>query len=163
MARFARVYDLLHATLGASAACLFAFVALGTTADVVMRNVGLGTITGMLEYCEYALFAATFLGAPWVLKQGAHVRVDVLLGVLPVRAARRLELAANLIGIAVCCVLLYYAVSEARQAYIENQRIIKMFIVPSWQIIAVVAISLALLAVEFARRALAGGPGRDRR
>lgn len=132
---------------------LFAFVAFGTTADVLMRNVGLGTITGILEYCEYALGAATFLGAPWVLKQNAHVRVDVLVHGLPLRAAAWLELAGDLAGLTVCWVLLYYAVFEGWRAWVENQRMIKMFIVPSWQIMAVVAFSLALLAVEFGRRA----------
>lgn len=153
MTRLARAYDLLHAALGAVAALLFAFVAFGTTADVLMRNVGLGTITGILEYCEYALFAATFLGAPWVLKQGAHVAVDVFVHGLPPHIARWFELFADLVGVAVCCILLYYAVYEGWRAWVENQRIIKMFIVPSWQIIAVVVFSLALLAVEFARRA----------
>lgn len=119
-----------------------------------MRNAGLGTITGILEYCEYALFSATFLGAPWVLKQGAHVTVDVFVHGLPPPVARWFERFADLVGLAVCCVLLYYAVAEGWKAHIENQRIIKMFIVPSWLVIGVVACSLALLAVEFGRRAL---------
>lgn len=119
-----------------------------------MRNVGLGGIPGIFEYCEYSLFAATFLGAPWVLKLNAHVRVDFLATSLPPRAARALDIAGDLIGLTVCWVLLYYALHEGWRAWVENQRMIKMFIVPSWQIIGVVAFSFALLALEFGRRAL---------
>lgn len=152
MTSLARQYDRLLDALGILAAGLVAFVAFATTADIVMRNVGLGTIPAILEYSEYALFLATFLGAPWVLREDAHVRVDVLVQNSPAPVARWLEVAGNLVGVLVCVVLLYFAVSEAAGAWVAGHRIIKMFIVPSWLIIGVVAVAVMLLLVEFARR-----------
>ncbi|NJN39752.1 MAG: TRAP transporter small permease subunit [Gammaproteobacteria bacterium] len=51
----------------------------------------LGSIWWLYEGVEYALFVGVFIGAPWVLQQGAHVRVDVVLTALPKLQAVRLE------------------------------------------------------------------------
>ncbi|HBK75789.1 MAG TPA: hypothetical protein DDZ73_05235, partial [Gammaproteobacteria bacterium] len=42
----------------------------------------LGSIWWLYEGVEYTLYFGVFIGAPWVLNQGAHVRVDVLTAVL---------------------------------------------------------------------------------
>lgn len=148
----ARLYDgLLHA-MGATAAMLIAAVALGMSVDVVQRNLGLGTLSWMLEACEYAIFSATFLGAPWVLRLGAHVRVDVLVSSLPPRAARALEIGGDAVGAATCSVLFYYAIVVVRGAIRDDARIIKMFIIPEWWVFAGIAFSAALLVIEFLRR-----------
>ena len=31
-----------------------------------------------VEVCEYILFILAFLGAPWLLKKGGHVSVDIV-------------------------------------------------------------------------------------
>ncbi len=48
-------------------------------ADVVTRNVGLGGIAWSGEVSEDILYLLTLLAAPWLLRQGQHIRVDILL------------------------------------------------------------------------------------
>ena len=156
MRALARIYDTVFAALGIAAALLIGAVAVGITVDVVLRNLRFGTFSWMLESCEYAIFAATFLGAPWVLRLAAHVRVDIFVQSAPPGLARALGLFADVVGIAASATLLYYAIAVARGSIRDEARIIKMFIIPEWWVFAVIAFSALLLVIEFARRLAAG-------
>lgn len=160
LAALGTAYGLLHAALGVLAALFIAFIALGISADVLSRNLGGGSLRGMLELAEYALFLSTFLGAPWVLRQGAHVRVDVVVNVLPRRVGWLLEVVGDVVGLITSGVLCWYAWSIAAVAFAENRRIIKEFIFPEGYIYVVVVVSAALLIVEFLLRLwrARGGP-----
>lgn len=147
-----RAYDAFFAALGIVAALLIGLVAVGITIDVLGRNLGFGTVSWMLEACEYAIFVATFLGAPWVLRLAAHVRVDIFVQSAPRGVARALGHFADLVGLATSATLLYYAIAVARGSIRDEARIIKMFIIPEWWVFAVVAFSALLLVIEFARR-----------
>jgi TRAP-type C4-dicarboxylate transport system permease small subunit len=147
--RAARAFDLLLAALGALAGLAIAAIALLVSLDVLMRNVGLGTLPWLLELVEYALYGATFLAAPWVLSLGAHVRVDIVVTSLPRRAAAALEVLVDLAGAAVALVLMRYGL----EATLEARRI-GALIVPEWWLLAVIPFASLLLAVEFVRRAL---------
>ena len=50
-------------------------------ADVLLRNVrivpGLLGVAWANEVSEYALYLITMLTAPWLLRQGQHIRVDI--------------------------------------------------------------------------------------
>ena len=65
----------------------------------------LGSIWWLYEGVEYTLYFGVFIGAPWVLNQGAHVRVDVLTAALKTESAQRVERIMDFAG-AVLCVLL---------------------------------------------------------
>jgi TRAP-type C4-dicarboxylate transport system permease small subunit len=152
MSAIARYYGHLYLLLGTLVAVLIAFMAVGITVDVVLRNAGFGVIAWMLEATEYSLFVATFMGAPWVLRKGAHVRVDVVVNVLPPGLSRAAEVFANLTALAVAGVLFYYAFRVGATSHAEGARAIKEFIFPEWWIFAVVVASAALLIVEIVLR-----------
>ena len=88
-------------------------------ADVLLRNVAhrAGDARARVgnEVSEDILYLITLLAAPWLLRQGQHIRVDILLRALP--AARRPG-AAN--GSATCsalaCCLCYRLVRRAHGA-----------------------------------------------
>ena len=62
------------------------------------------------------MYAGTFLAAPWVLRQGSHVRVDLLLIVAAeAQRAMRLEQFVDLVGLGIALVLLYYGVVAVRR------------------------------------------------
>ncbi len=155
MSLLKRAYDGLHAGLGLLCGLLVGAIVIGITLDVALRNFGLGSIPWVFEANEYALFAITTLGAPWALKKGAHVRVDVLVSSLPPRAARVFDAVADSLGLIASSVLLYYSVKVARAAIRDDARIIKMFIFPEWWIFGVMALAATLLIVEFTRRLVA--------
>src|SRR4051795_13716262 len=76
--------------------------------DVALRNLAGTGFPWLIDAIEYGLFAGTFLAAPWVLREGAHVRVDIVVTTLPPRGAAFLETVADLVGLAICLILLWY-------------------------------------------------------
>jgi TRAP-type transport system small permease protein len=120
--------------------------------DVALRNLaGIG-FPWLIDVIEYGLFAGTFLAAPWVLREGAHVRVDILVTSLPPRGAALLETLADLIGLAVCLVLLWYGVKVTLTAQALGSMVLKSIIFPEWWALVVIPLSSLLLAIEFVLR-----------
>jgi TRAP-type transport system small permease protein len=150
-----RAYDLLLGALAALAALSLGTVTVLITLDVIGRNTGFGNLPWLNEVVEYTLYLATFLAAPWVLRQGAHVRMDLVVTLLPGRAARRLELATDLAGSAICLVLLWYAGRATLVAHARGSLIIKTLVLAEWWMLALLPLAFLLLAIEFLRRAAA--------
>ena len=73
-------------------ACLLLLVmTLLIGADVGLRNARLGGVPWSNEVSEYILYLVTLLAAPWLLRAGQHIRVDILLQALPPRLGWLLE------------------------------------------------------------------------
>lgn len=146
----AGLYGNLLKGLAALAALLLGVSALAITLDVIARNVGLGTVPWILEVSEYVLPLATFLAAPWLLYRNEHVRLDVLLGVLP-----RLRYLTSVVGLAVSAVLVVYGVRTILNSMAQGSMVLKSVVFPEWWLYAPVPLCFGLLAIEFLRR-LAG-------
>lgn len=137
---------------------MLAGMALIVTLDVMLRALGWGSISWQVEVSEYLLYLATFTGAPWVLRQGAHVRVDVIVRGLPPGFAAALDRAVAALGLAVCAVLVTYGAAAAWDAFGSGSLIMKQLVVAEWWLLAFIPLAAALLAVEFALRLLAPAP-----
>jgi TRAP-type C4-dicarboxylate transport system permease small subunit len=77
-------------------------------ADVVTRNLGLGGIAWSGEVSEDILYLLTLLAAPWLLRQGQHIRVDILLRALPARTGWLLEWVGDVVGLACSLYFIWY-------------------------------------------------------
>jgi TRAP-type C4-dicarboxylate transport system permease small subunit len=141
------LYDRVLQWLAACAAVLLGASALAITLDVLGRNVGLGTLPWILEVSEYVLPLATFLVAPWLLRRNEHVRLDVLL-----RAWPWLNHVTNVVGLAVCAVLVLYGVRTILNSAQQGAMVFKSVVFPEWWLYAPVPLCFTLLAVEFVRR-----------
>ncbi len=164
-AALSRAYARVLEVCGLMAGLVIAALAALISVDVGARNLGWFNFPWLLEVSEYALYVATFLAAPWVLYLGAHVRVDVLIEILPRAAAHRLEIAADCIGGAVALVLCYYGWLATADAFRLGSRVAKELVVAEWCLLVVIPVCAALLAVEFACRvvrALRAGPDAPR-
>ena len=122
--------------------------------DVGLRDFGLGSLPWLIELSEYLMYAGTFLAAPWVLRQGSHVRVDMLFVALPKRLAVRLEQLVDLIGLGISLVLLYYGSAVVADAWRTNMIAYKTWYVPEWLLFLAIPVGALLLAIEFVLRFL---------
>jgi TRAP-type C4-dicarboxylate transport system permease small subunit len=147
-------YHLLMQACGVLAAFVIGAVAVLVTGDVVARNVGLSSFPWVVEVSEYSLPLATFLAAPWLLYRNEHVRLDMLLGAVPRSAARLLDALAELIGIAVSLVFVWYGVRVIADSRALGSMVFKTLVFPEWWLFVPVPVCFALLAVEFVRRML---------
>lgn len=155
-------YARLLNACGTLAGLIFAALVVLISADVLIRNIGIGNFPWVIEVVEYALFVATFLATPWVLHEGAHVRIDLLVTSVPPRIARALELAMDATGLAISLTFLYYGFAAALDAYRIGSLIFKELIVAEWWLLAVIPASMALLAIEFLARLFRAGAPPDR-
>ena len=148
-AGFGQLIELL--ALVASLA-LLAMVAI-ICADVLTRNVAIpGLPRGVAwsnEVSELLLYAITLLAAPWLLREGRHIRVDIVLRALPRRAAYGCEWLADTLGLVSCLWLVVYGASAAWKSQQSAALSIKTLVMPEWWFLAPLPICFALLAVEF--------------
>lgn len=147
-----RFYVFLLKGFAGAAALLLGAMALLVTLDVVLRNVGLGSVAWVNEVSEYSLPVATLLIAPWLLYRNEHVRLDVVLQAVPRRLCVVLERCCDVIGIAICAVFVWYSVRLILDSSRIGSMMVKTLVIPEWWQYALVPVSFCLLAVEFARR-----------
>src|SRR5947209_10394457 len=144
-ALLARLFDFLAVI---AAVTLLAMVTL-VTADIILRNaIGMG-FAWSNEVTEYALYLITLLTAPWLLRRGQHVRIDMMLVIVPPRLAWMCEAAADVIGLAASLVLLSYGTVMTAQSARLGSLTIKNLVFPEWWLLAPLPICFALLALEF--------------
>jgi len=120
--------------------------------DIAIRNLRIGTLPWLIELTEYAMYAGTFLAAPWVLRLGSHVRVDALLTMLPKRAAARMEQIVDLVGLAISLVLVWYGALAVADAWNTDLVARKTWNFAEWLLLLPIPIAGVLLAMEFVLR-----------
>ena len=141
-----------HEFLGTLAGLSIAGFVLGISIDLFLRLFKLGNLAGVQEIIEYALFAGVFLTAPWILRMGAHVRVDLLLSALSPRWLIVFERVIDVVGFVVCMTMAWYAWVNLSNSLKFNAMLMKYFNVPEWWLLSVVLASFVLLAIEFVFR-----------
>ena len=146
---FHRLNDFIAILVGSSIALWAILIPL----NLLLVRTGWGNMPWLIAIIEYSLYAGVFLGAPWVLQQNAHVRVDVLIGGLPDRAARKLEFGVDTFGALLCILLCYYGIESALDDYELGEVNDKYVPLPGWQMLLVYIAAFAMLAIEFIIRA----------
>ena len=132
------------------AACLLLFImTIMIGADVVSRNIGGGGIPVSNELSEDILYLMTLLAAPWLLRQGQHIRVDIILRTLPVRVAWLLEWAGDIVGFLCCLYFVWYGLLITAASYSAGSINIKTLVTPEWWTLAPLPLGFALLGIEF--------------
>ena len=150
--RIAEHYGRLLESLALAGCAALLAMMLVICVDVLLRNVRI--VPGMLglpwanEVTEYALYLITMLSAPWLLRQGLHIRVDVLLRVLPRRIAWYCEWAVDAIALVCCAAIAFYGVKAVLSSHAISGTVVKVISVPEWWLLAPLPATFALLAVE---------------
>ena len=147
-----KLYRLVIQVFAWIAAVILGLMALAVTADVVARNLGLSSTGWVVEVSEYSLPVATLLVAPWLLHRNEHVRLDVVLVMLPKKISLWLERCADLFGILICAVFVWFGASLIIDSARLGSMVVKTLSIPEWWQYALIPVCFFLLAVEFVRR-----------
>ena len=152
MDRLSRVYGLLLEALMAAVCLLLLGMTLLIGADVIGRNTGLGGIPWSGEVSEDILYLLTLLTAPWLLRQGKHIRVDILLRALPARLGWLLEWVGDLLGLACSLYFVWYGWKVLAASYTSGAISIKTLVTPEWWLLVPLPVAFLLFAIEFVFR-----------
>jgi len=168
--RFSELYGKLLEAL-AWIACVMVFVmVIVICLDVLLRNVALiPTMRGIdwsNDLTEAMLYLITMCAAPWILRQGQHIRVDIILRAIPKRTAWYCEWFADAVGLFCCLTMVWYGTKMTIASYTSGSMTIKTMVTPEWWLLAPLPIAFALLSIEMAfrmRRLMHGerGPRED--
>ena len=133
------VVDALITFSGALAAILVAALAICVGLEVVMRYFFAAPTRWVIEFSEYALLWIAFLAGAWILRAEGHVRVEML-------------------GAVVCAVFCWVSATYVLGIRASGEMLFKSVPIEKWAVMAVIPPGLALLAIQFARRAFRPPP-----
>jgi TRAP-type C4-dicarboxylate transport system permease small subunit len=142
--------DWLHRLCAVLAALALVSICLLTLASSIGRALGM-VVPSANEMAGYAMAAASFLALAPTLRAGGHIRVQVLLGMLPAGLRRWLELWCIVVTLALVAYLAWWAVDLARQSYVFGDASPGLLAVPLWipqSLMAFGVVALALGLVE---------------
>jgi TRAP-type C4-dicarboxylate transport system permease small subunit len=149
MARLSDWYGRLLDVLTLLACFLLLTMTLLIGADVLLRNIGLGGIAPSNELSEDIIYLLTLLAAPGLLRQGQHIRVDIVLRALPDRVGWLLEWISDILGLVCCLYFVWYGARVAAASFASGALSIKTLILPEWWLLAPMPLAFVLLGVEF--------------
>ena len=164
MQRFESAFGRALDALALAACVLVLAMTLMICADVLLRNVrivpGLVGLAWANEISEAMLFLVTLLTAPWLLRRGQHIRVDIVLRAVPPRVGWVFEWLIDALALACCALIAYYSARAAWASYAAGSLSIKTLITPEWWLLSVLPVAFAALTLEmlFRMRRLYLGP-----
>ncbi len=124
--------------------------------DVGLRNLALSGwpqgIDWSNEVSEFLLYLITLSVAPWLLRQGQHIRVDILLQAIPKKMAWGLEWLGDALGLACCLAMSAYGAQATWASYSANALSIKTLVTPEWWSLAPLPVVFILLSIEMVFR-----------
>lgn len=150
--RLSELYGRLLSGLALLACALLFGVMLVISGDVLLRNVrvipGVHSIPWANEVTEYTLYLMTMLTAPWLMRQGQHIRIDIVLRAIPRHAAWYLEWICDFLALACCALIAVYGWKATAASLAIGSMVVKTLTVPEWWLLAPLQLTFALLAVE---------------
>jgi TRAP-type C4-dicarboxylate transport system permease small subunit len=156
MDRLSSLYGKLLEALALLACALLFLMMLMICADVLLRNVRLSeTVRGLAwsnEVSEAMLYLVTMLAAPWLLRRGQHIRIDILLRALPDKVAWYCEWACDVLALGCCAVMVWYGTQMAAASKAAGSLSIKTLVTPEWWLLAPLPVAFGLLAIEIGFR-----------
>lgn len=150
----ARWLDRVTFALAVLAVAILVALVCGVTFEVVMRYAFGRPTRWVIEFSEYALVYLAFLGGAWVLREEGHVKVELLIETLSERNRRRFHVVTSWIGAAVCALFCWVSIDYVAGIYESGEVLFRSVQVKKWAVMAVIPLGLALIALQFVRRAL---------
>src|SRR5436190_11014874 len=141
----------------ALAACTLVFgMALVICVDVLLRNVhiipGVAGLEWSNEISDGALYLVTMLTAPWLLRRGQHIRVDIILRIVPKQVGWIFEWVVDVLGLASCLLIAYYGARAALASFKAGSVSIRTLVTPEWWLLSVLPVAFLALSIEMLLR-----------
>ena len=134
-------------------ACALVFgMTLMICADVLLRNVrivpGLAGLEWSNEISEAMLYLVTMLTAPWLLRRGQHIRVDIILRAVPKQVGWMFEWAVDILALGCSLFMAYYGARAALASFNAGSVSIKTLVTPEWWLLSVLPVAFLALSIE---------------
>lgn len=152
MTRLLRAMDAACAAGAGLAAIAAALLALLLIAEVLLTSLFATSQPYVIEYAIFLQAAVLFAGSGWALRQGAHIRVSVLLAALPAGPRRVLDMAGTTFALGILGFAAWALVQQWLRSLDLGSRSFYPMQTPLWIPQGVVTLGVCLLVLAFAAR-----------
>jgi len=121
--------------------------------EVVMRYFLNSPTIWVVDFVEYGLVYVTFFGAAWVLRENAHIRVDILFERLRPRQRLLVEVFIMLAIAVTMAVFVWKGTELVWESFVKNQAVVKAWQVPRWIVLLPIPVAGLLMMIESLRQA----------
>lgn len=139
--------------MAALAGVILLFLMVSVSADVAGRYVFKRPIGWVVEFAEYGLLMIAFLAMAWLVRENAHVRIDVVIQGLGEKSRSAVDGVTSLVAAVTCASAGFWAAAASADNYARDVTTVGIYPIPKFIPLSVIAFGLALSAVEFLRRA----------
>lgn len=146
-----RRLDKIEDALAGVAIFLLVIVTLSVCLEVVMRYGFNSPLIFVVEIGEYALLYITFLGTAWALRNGGHVRVDIILGLFSQATRRVFGIIASGLGIMISLVFTIWGVLATWEKFVTGSYKVTVVEFPTWIVLIVIPFGSFFLGIRFLR------------
>jgi TRAP-type C4-dicarboxylate transport system permease small subunit len=123
--------------------------ALVLTYEVLMRYVFRTPTIWEIEFSVYLLIMATFVGAAYGLKNGAHIHIDLITHLLPLRAQTYLSFVTSLLSLIFCVLLTWMGWEMWWEAASKGWRSDSLWGPPLWISYLFLPLGITLLCLQY--------------
>ena len=142
-------FERLTAWLAIFAAIIVLAMSAWITYDFLARNLlGIGS-PWFFDLSEYALVWMNFLAAPWVLLQDRHIRIELLVEVLPKSIQRTLGIVVSILAFLTCMVLVWKTGAAAYKYWDANVMMPRIWRIPRIWPYGAIPVGCGLLGIAF--------------
>ena len=133
------------------AGVLMIIVMLAISYSVVMRYFFNSPAPSIIEVSSYLLLYITFLGAPWLLRNDGHVKVELVVDRLGPRRRRAADLASSFLGLVVSLTLFAQGSITTFQQYERATTAMNILDIPKYMLLVIIPFGSIFLSYEFGR------------
>ncbi len=143
--------ELLAKVCGALAALFLCLIAVIVTGQIVVRFFG-GIIPSSDDFASWAMASSVFLALPYAMLHGDHIRVSLLLQVMPKHFHKPYELIATLFALGLSAWCAWQTVIFVHESFMFNEVAQGMVRVPMWIPQLGMPIGLCMFTLMLVRR-----------
>lgn len=117
--------------------------------EIVSRYFFVRPTTWALDMTEYIIVYATFMAAPWILKNRGHITVTIVIDLFSPTTRLVLEIVTSLLGLAVCVIMCVESAIDVWELFRDGIWVMRPFSVPKFTTRLPIPFGTFLLAVYF--------------
>ena len=159
MKKFFKFYDILLTGLG-HFTCILAFLLMFVVSyEVVLRYFFNNPTDWAYSVSTFLVLSITLMAAAWVLREGAHVAIDLVTSTLSPASKALTGFITSCVGAIVCAIFTWQGIAATIESYRQQYTIISGIYVPEYTVLWIIPFGMLLLTIQFAR--IAGNELRD--
>ncbi len=151
-----KALDKIFSFLAVLISLILVFMTLSIGYSIFARAVKLPGPVWIVQFNEYAMLFATFLGAAWLLSKGKHVSIELVVSHFSRRVQKVFDIIHSVLGMGLCAILCWYGASTTIENFTRKVINVQAVDVPMAYILFVIPLGFFLLFLQFLRNFAAG-------